>query len=121
MAYTNSTYVSFKTFFHPRGVDTTERNFIVAGWLVMNDTAEYTPGGMGSSSFQVTAFSAAGLVTYNTLIGAPLVNGQRVVVYNTSSNTNDGTYVVSTLATTSATAGTFVAVPLAGKALAASA
>ena len=121
MAYTATTYLSFKPFFHPRGQDMTQRNFLLSGWLATNDTAEYTPGGIGSTSFQVTAFSAVGLVTYNTLIGAPLYNGQRVVLYNFASNTNDGTYIVSSLTTTSATAGTFVAVPLTGKALAASA
>ena len=121
MAYTATTYLSFKPFLYPRGHDMTQRNFLETGWLAMNDAAEYTPGGIGSTSFQVTAFSAVGLVTYNTLVGSPLVNGQRVVLYNFASNTNDGTYIVSTLATTSATAGTFVAVPLTGKALAASA
>jgi hypothetical protein len=94
----------------------------IRGNLVDCDTAtEYCPGGIGSSSFEVTAFSAVGLVTYSALKGDPLVNGQRVVVYNTASNTNDGTYIVSQLATSSASAGTFVAVPLPGNVLAGSA
>ena len=54
----------------------------------------------------MTAFSAVGLVTYSALKGVPLVNGQKVVVYNTASNTNDGTYIVSAVTST-----TFVALP----------
>jgi hypothetical protein len=118
MAYTFSKFFSVKPYPYPKGQDNTQRCAFVRGLLVENDTAtEYTPGGIGSSSFEVTAFSAVGLVTYSNLKGAPLVNGQRVVVYNTAGNDNDGTYIVSQLTPSSASAGTFVAVPLPGNVL----
>lgn len=118
MAYTATKYLGVRPFPFPKGSDNTQRRAIVSGNLVDCNTAtEYCPGGIGSSSFQVTAFSATGLVTYNDLTGAPLVNGQRVVVYNTASNDNDGTYIVSQLTPSSASAGTFVAVPLPGNTL----
>ena len=118
MAYTFTKYVGVRPFPLPRGNDNTQRTNILRGQLVDCDTAtEYTPGGIGSSSFEVTAFSAVGLVTYSNLKGAPLVNGQRVVIFNTASNDNDGTYIVSQLTPASGSAGTFVAVPLPGLAL----
>jgi len=121
MSYTATKYLSVIPYVYPRGTDNTQRMTVIHGTLAENDTAtEYSVGGIGSTSFEVTAFSSVGLVTYSALVGAPLVNGQRVVVYNTASNTNDGTYIVSALTTTSATAGTFVAVPLPGNSLAGS-
>jgi hypothetical protein len=122
MAYTATMYVSPFPNPYPRGADNTQRTSEFFGILAQNDTAtQYSVGGVGSSAFEVTAFSAVGLVTYSALVGAPLVNGARVVVYNTASNTNDGTYIVSGLTTTSSTAGTFTAVPLPGNSLAGSA
>jgi hypothetical protein len=113
MAYTTTKYVEPRPFPFPKGNDITQKTAVIRGNLVDCDTAtEYTPGGIGSSSFEVTAFSAVGLVTFSALKGQPLVNGQIVLVYNTSSNTNDGTYVVSQLTMSSASAGTFVAVPI---------
>jgi hypothetical protein len=113
MAYTATKYFSIKPFAYPKGQDFAGRTLTLRGVLADCDTAtEYTPGGIGSSSFEVTAFSAVGLVTYTALKGAPLFNGQRVVIFNTASNTNDGTFIVSQL-----TATTFVAVPLPGNAL----
>lgn len=122
MAYTATKYLLPRPHPFPRGRDTTQSMSYSWGIMAENDTASnYAVGGVGSSSFQVTAFSAVGLVTYNTLVGLPLVNGQLVVVSNTASNTNDGTYKVSSLTTTSSTAGTFIAVPLPGNSLAGSA
>jgi hypothetical protein len=122
MAYTATKTFQPRPFGYPAGQDNTQKMAWLRGTLVENDTAtEYTPGGIGSSAFEVTAFSAIGLVTYSSLTGLPLQNGQLVVIYNTSSNTNDGTYIVSQLAASSTTAGTFVAVPLPGKTLAGSA
>lgn len=122
MAYTATKFLSVRPFPFPRGFDNTQRMYESLGNLVENDTAtQYSVGGIGSTSFQVTAFSAVGLVTYSSLVGMPLVNGQRVVVYNTASNTNDGTFIVSALATTSSSAGTFTAVPIPGKTLSGSA
>lgn len=116
MSYTATKYLSPRAFAYPRGVDQTQRNTTLRGYMIENDTStEYSVGGIGSSSFEVTAFSNVGLVTYSSLKGLPLINGQRVVVYNTSSNTNDGTYIVSQLTST-----TFVAVPIPGKTLAGS-
>jgi hypothetical protein len=107
------------------GQDNTQKMVILRGNFVENDTStQYSVGGIGSTSFEVTAFSAVGLVTYTALKGQQLVNGQRVVIYNTSSNTNDGTYVVSVLTpntSTPLTAGTFVAVPIGLNVLAGSA
>ena len=118
MSYTATKYLGVKPFPFPRGNDITQRMAIIRGQLVDCDTAtEYTPGGIGSSSFEVTAFSAVGLVTYSALLGAPLVNGQRVVIYATASNLNDGTYIVSQLTPSSSSAGTFVAIPIPGNAL----
>jgi hypothetical protein len=118
MAYTATKYLSVRPFPFPRGNDNTQRRAVINGNLVDCDTAtEYTPGGIGSSSFEVTAFSATGLVTYAALKGVPLSNGQRVVIYNTAGNTNDGTYIVSQITPSSASAGTFVAVPLPGNVL----
>ena len=118
MSYTATKYLGVRPFPFPKGNDNTQRMAIIRGQLVDCDTAtEYTPGGIGSSSFEVTAFSAVGLVTYSALKGAPLVNGQRVVVYATASNLNDGTYIVSQLTPSSATAGTFVAIPIPGATL----
>jgi hypothetical protein len=112
MAYTATKYLTVVPYRFPNGLDQTQRSTTLRGQLIDCDTATmYTPGGIGSSSFQVTAFSAVGLVTFSLLKGCPLVNGQRVVVYNTASNTNDGTFTVSNIAYTSATAGTFTAVP----------
>lgn len=121
MAYTATKTLQPRAYAFPRGFDNTQKTVIIRGTLVENDTStEYSTGGIGSTSFEVTAFSSVGLVTYSSLVGLPLVNGQKVVVFNTASNTNDGTYIVSALATTSATAGTFTAVPLPGKTLAGS-
>ena len=121
MAYTATKYISPRVNPYPRGKDNTQRMVYLFGSLVENDTStEYSVGGIGSSAFEVTAFSNVGLVTYSALVGQALVNGQRVVIYNTASNTNDGTYIVSQLTPSSTTAGTFVAVPLPGKALAGS-
>ena len=112
MSYTATKYFNPRAFAFPGGFDNTQHLVTVRGLMIDCDTAtEYTPGGIGSTSFEVTAFSAVGLVTYSALKGMPLYNGQVVVIYNTSSNTNDGTYTVSALATTSTTAGTFTAVP----------
>ena len=121
MAYTATKYLSPKAYAFPNGFDQTAKTTIVRGVLLENDTStEYSVGGIGSSSFEVTAFSNVGLVTFSALVGLPLINGQRVVVYNTASNTNDGTYIVSNIAMSSATAGTFTAVPIPGKTLAGS-
>lgn len=121
MSYTATKYVSPKPFEYPNGFANEDRTTIIRGALFENDTStEYSVGGIGSSAFEVTAFSNVGLVTYSNLVGLQLVNGQTVVVYNTSGNTNDGTYIVSQLTPSSATAGTFVAVPIPGKALAGS-
>ena len=122
MSYTGTKYLGVRPYPFPRGSDNTQRMAYIRGNLVDCDTAtEYCPGGIGSSSFEVTAFSAVGLVTYSNLKGDPLVNGQRVVVYNTASNTNDGTYIVSVITPSSASAGTFVAIAIPGKALSGSA
>ena len=122
MSYTATKYLGVKPFPFPRGNDNTQRMAVIRGQLVDCDTATlYTTGGIGSSSFEVTAFSAVGLVTYALLKGAPLVNGQRVVLFNFASNTNDGTYIVSQLTPSSSSAGTFVAIPIPGKTLAGSA
>lgn len=112
MSYTATKTLQPRAFAFPAGFDQTAKLTAIRGTLVENDTAtEYTTGGIGSSAFQVTAFSAVGLVTYSSLTGQPLYNGQKVVVFNTSSNTNDGTYIVSQLTPSSASAGTFVALP----------
>jgi len=118
MAYTATKTLNLALFQFPQGVDNTEHTVILRGNVVENDTAtEYVPGGVGSTSFQVTAFSAVGLVTYSSLKGIQLVNGQTVVIYNTASNTNDGTFTVSNVVASSTSAGTFTAVPLVGKTL----
>jgi hypothetical protein len=118
MAYTATKTLNPALFAFPSGVDNTEHTVILRGTLVENDTAtEYVPGGVGSTAFQVTAFSAVGLVTYSSFKGVPLVNGQLVVIYNTASNTNDGTFTVSNVVASSTSAGTFTAVPLTGKTL----
>ena len=122
MSYTATKYFSPRAFPFPAGFDNTQHLVWVRGNMVDCDTAtEYTPGGVGSTSFEVTAFSAVGLVTFSAMKGVPLVNGQLVVVYNTSSNTNDGTYTVSNIVYTTASAGTFTAVPILNNALAGSA
>ena len=98
MSYTATKYFSPRAFPFPAGIDNTQHLVHVSGNMVDCDTAtEYTTGGVGSTSFEVTAFSAVGLVTFSAMKGVPLVNGQLVVVYNTGSNTNDGTYTVSGL------------------------
>lgn len=110
--YTATKYLCPVPFAFPGGFDNTQHLVTVRGRMIENDTSTmYTPGGIGSTSFEVTAFSAAGLVTYSSLVGVPLVNGQKVVVNNTASNTNDGTYIVSAITPSSATAGTFIALP----------
>jgi hypothetical protein len=112
MSYTATKFLCPRIFPYPAGLDNTQHLAHIRGWLVENDTAtEYSPGGIGSTSFEVTAFSAVGLVTYSGLKGMPLVNGQKVVIYGTATNTNDGTYIVSQLTPSSASAGTFVALP----------
>ena len=122
MSYTATKFLIPRAFPYPAGFDNTQHLVWLRGNLVENDTStEYSTGGIGSTSFEVTAFSAVGLVTYSALVGMPLINGQTVVVYNTSSNTNDGTYIVSALTTSSTTAGTFVAVPIPPNTLAGSA
>ncbi len=109
MSYTATKYFSPRAFPYPAGFDASGGQHLVTirGNLVDCDTAtEYSVGGIGSTSFEVTAFSAVGLVTYTALKGVPLVNGQKVVLYNFASNTNDGTYIVSAVTST-----TFVALP----------
>lgn len=116
MSYTATKYLSPRALAFPGGFDNSQKMVTVRGTLVENDTAtEYSTGGVGSTSFQVTAFSAVGLVTYNSLVGMPLYNGQLVVVFGTTHN--DGTYTVANVAATTTVAGTFTAVPLAGKTL----
>ena len=118
MAYTATKFLSPRALAFPGGFDNSQKMVTVRGTLVENDTAtEYSTGGVGSTSFQVTAFSAVGLVTYNSLVGMPLYNGQLVTIFNTSSNTNDGTFVVANVVATTTVAGTFTAVPLPGKTL----
>jgi len=118
MAYNATKYVLPKAFNFPKGYDNTQKTTTFRGQMFDCDTAtEYCPGGIGSSSFEVTAFSAVGLVTYAALKGMQLVNGQKVVIYNTASNDNDGTFIVSQLTPSSASAGTFVAIPLPGNTL----
>ena len=119
MAYTATKYLSPKAFAYPAGFDATLQHLVcVRGPMIENDTStEYTPGGIGSTSFEVTAFSAVGLVTYSSLKGLQMYNGQTVVMYNTASNTNDGTYTVANIVTTSTSAGTFTAVPVPPNAL----
>jgi hypothetical protein len=112
MAYTATKYFNPRAFSFPSGVDNSQHLVAIRGNLVDCDTAtEYSVGGIGSTSFEVTAFSAVGLVTYTALVGVPLVNGQKVVLYNFASNTNDGTYIVSAVTPSSTSAGTFVALP----------
>lgn len=112
MAYTNTKFLSPRAFGFPAGFDNTQKLVFIRGSLIENDTAtEYSTGGIGSTSFEVTAFNAVGLVTYSALKGAPLINGQKVVIFNTGSNTNDGTYIVSAITPSSTSAGTFVALP----------
>lgn len=116
MSYTATKYLSPRALAFPGGFDNSQKMVTVRGTLVENDTAtEYSTGGVGSTSFQVTAFSAVGLVTYNSLVGMPLYNGQLVVVFGTTHN--DGTYTVANVIATTTVAGTFTAVPLAGKTL----
>ena len=116
MAYTATKFLSPRALAFPGGFDNTQKLVTVRGTMVENDTATfYSTGGVGSSSFQVTAFSAVGLVTYNTFVGMPLYNGQLVVVFGTTHN--DGTYTVANVAATTTVAGTFTAVPLAGNTL----
>ena len=112
MSYTATKYLCPVPFAFPGGFDNTQHLVTVRGKMIENDTStEYSPGGIGSTSFEVTAFSAVGLVTYSALVGVPLINGQKVVLYNFASNTNDGTYIVSAITTTSSSAGTFIALP----------
>lgn len=112
MSYTATKVIQPRLYPYPKGQDFAGRTFTLRGSLVENDTAtEYAVGGVGQSAFEVTAFSAVGLVTYSNLKGLPLVNGQKATISNTGSNTNDGTYLISQLTPSSATAGTFVAVP----------
>ena len=112
MAYTATKFLSPRAFQFPKGIDNTQHLVFIRGNLWENDTAtEYAVGGIVSTSFEVTAFSAVGLVTYALLKGMPLVNGQLVVISNTASNTNDGTYIVSAITPSSSSAGTFVALP----------
>lgn len=112
MAYTATKFLLPRAFPFPKGIDNTQHLVYLRGSLVENDTATfYTTGGIGSTSFEVTAFSATGLVTYALLKGMPLINGQKVVLFNFASNTNDGTYIVSAITPSSTTAGTFIALP----------
>jgi hypothetical protein len=112
MSYTATKYFSPRPYAFPAGFENTQHLVTVRGPMVENDTSTmYSVGGIGSTSFEVTAFSAVGLVTYSALVGVPLINGQKVVVYNTASNTNDGTYIVSAITPSSSSAGTFVALP----------
>lgn len=113
MAYTATKYLTVVPYSYPTGQDYTQRLVYLRGQLFDCDTATmYSVGGIGSTSFEVTAFSAAGLVTFSALTGLPLVNGQLVVIYNTASNTNDGTYTVNNISYSSTTAGTFTAAPI---------
>lgn len=112
MSYTATKYLSPRAFAFPGGFENTQHLLTVRGTMVENDTSTlYCTGGLGSTSFEVTAFSAVGLVTYTALVGVPLINGQKVVVFNTASNTNDGTYIVSAITPSSSSAGTFIALP----------
>jgi hypothetical protein len=117
MAYTASKYFSIKPLPYPAGQDNAQRTSTLRGTLSDQsaDAINYTVGGVGSSSFQITAFSAVGLVTYNSLIGLPLQNGQKIVAVGTTHN--DGTYIVSKLTPATSVSGTFVAVPLPGHSL----
>lgn len=106
MSYTAQAPVAVVPFSFPQGNDITQYCQFVRGELSFGNAA-YTTGGLGSTGFQITDVSVAGVVTYSTLVGLPLQVGQKVVIFNTASNTNDGTYVVTAVAPTSATAGTF--------------
>ena len=96
MSYTATQALIPQAFAAPRGVDNTQRNSIVRGVFVQNHEANYlTAIGMGCNTFEITAFSAVGLVTYETLLGQPLSVGMQFNVDGTSDN--DGNYTVASI------------------------
>jgi hypothetical protein len=96
MSYTATAVAAVVPFGYPRGLDITQNNQIVRGQLSLANAA-YNKGGLGSTGFQVTAVTVLGVVTYNQLVGLPLQVGQKVVIFNTASNTNDGTYTIASV------------------------
>jgi hypothetical protein len=108
MAYTSTSTLAVIPFNYPRGVDNTQNCQYIRGNLVFSGgTGEYSVGGIGSTSFEVTDVTALGVVTYASLTGQPLHNGQTVVIVSTTTAGNSGNKTISAVTPSSATAGTF--------------
>ena len=107
MSYVTGSYVSVQPYEYPRGVDRTLFNQVLRGIVQPAGpvTLDYVTGGLGSSTFEVTAVSTAGVATYSALLGVPLYSGQTVTLSTLTHNS--GTYTISTVAPSSSTAGTF--------------
>src|SRR5208283_2731078 len=111
MAYTVSNYLSPVAFDFPRGYEISQKNQTVRGLLVQSEGPGYTVGGIGSTIFEVTDITAAGVCTYSVLRGLPLVNGQLVTLLGATTAGNNGVKTISAVVPTSATAGSFVITP----------
>lgn len=108
MSYTATTFLNPIAFSNPRGSDFTQKNQIIRGNLFQNGAAaNYSVGGIGSTSFEVTDVTAAGVVTYSNLVGLPLVNGQLVVIVSTTTAGNSGIKTISAVTVATSTTGTF--------------
>ncbi len=107
MAYVTGSYVSVQPYDYPRGVDRTLFSQVLRGIVQPAGpvTLDYVTGGLGSSTFEVTAVSTAGVATYSALLGVPLYSGQTVTLSTLTHN--PGTYTISTVVPASSTTGTF--------------
>jgi hypothetical protein len=107
MAYTVSNYLSPVLFDYPRGYEITQKTQVARGLLVQSETPGYMVGGIGSTIFEVTDITAAGVCTYSNLRGLQLVNGQLVTLLGASTSGNNGVKTISNLVATTAVAGHF--------------
>ncbi len=82
MSYVTGSYVSVQPYDYPRGVDRTLFSQVLRGIVQPAGpvTLDYVTGGLGSNTFEVTAVSTAGVVTYSALLGVPLYSGQTVTL-----------------------------------------
>ena len=111
MAYTVSNYLSPVIFDYPGGTDNTQKTRVLRGLLVQSEVPGYMVGGIGSTIFEVTDVTAAGVCTYTALKGLQLANGQLVTLLAASTAGNNGVKTISAVTPSSASAGTFTITP----------
>lgn len=108
MSYSATQLAEPRAFSYPVGVENTQHLVTIRGYIVEDsaNAGNYALGGFGSSQFEVTDVTAAGVATYGSLSGLQLLNGQWIY-YSGSTHFPLGAYQISKVTPSSGTAGTF--------------